>query len=54
MTQTVIVAVVVLAALAYVGRRAWAALRPARASEPGCGDGCGCSPAGAGRDWAES
>jgi hypothetical protein len=54
MTQTVIVALVVLVAVAFVARRAWATLRPKAAA--GCGDGCGCSGAEAGtsEDWARS
>ena len=54
MTQTVIVALVVLVAAAYVGRRVWAAVRPKAAA--GCGDGCGCGTAGAAssEDWARS
>jgi hypothetical protein len=54
MVQTVIVALVVLAAAAFVVRRAWATLRPRAAA--GCGDGCGCGdPAARGAgDWAES
>lgn len=57
--QTILVALVLAAAVAYLGRRWWAAARLARrpASEPaGCGDGCGCGPAGATRsdtaDWS--
>jgi hypothetical protein len=52
--QTLIVALVVVAAFAYVGRRVWAALRPKAVAGPGCGDGCGCGPGGGARDWAES
>ncbi len=54
MTQTLIVVLVVLLAVAYVARRAWATLRPKPAA--GCGDGCGCGPAqdGASGDWARS
>jgi hypothetical protein len=54
MTQTVIVALVVLAAVAFVARRAWATLRPKAAA--GCGDGCGCGSAetAASGDWARS
>jgi len=54
MTQTVIVALVVVLAVAYVARRVWATLRPKTAA--GCGDGCGCSGAqeGASGDWARS
>ena len=54
MTQTIIVALLVLLAAAFVARRVWAAVRPKAAA--GCGDGCGC---GAGQDaasgdWARS
>lgn len=55
--QTIVVLVVVLAALAYVGRRAWATLRPRRDAAGCASGGCGCgdAPAGAAhRDWAES
>ena len=54
MTQSVIVALVVLLAVAFVARRAWATLRPKAAA--GCGDGCGCGGAsdGASGDWAKS
>jgi hypothetical protein len=54
MAQTLIVAAVVLVALVFVGRRAWAALRPAR--DAGCASGCGCG-ADATRsdaDWAKT
>ncbi len=55
MTQTVIVALVVLLAAAYAGRRLWAALRP-KPTGAGCGDGCGCGGDGAraGGDWAKT
>jgi hypothetical protein len=54
MLETVIVALVVLAAAGFVARRAWATLRPKAAA--GCGDGCGCgtSEPGASGDWARS
>ncbi len=53
MRQTVIVALVVLLAAAFVARRVWAAVRPKAA---GCGDGCGCGGGqdGASGDWARS
>lgn len=50
--QTAIVALVVLTALVYVGRRVWAAARPKAAA--GCGDGCGCGATDGAQDWAES
>lgn len=52
--QTVIVALVVLLAAAFVARRLWATLRPKAAA--GCGDGCGCGTASepASGDWARS
>ena len=51
--QTLVVALIVLAAAAFVARRAWATLRPRRAG-PGCDAGCGCGDAqgAAGSDWA--
>ena len=54
MTQTIIVALVVLVAVLFVARRAWATLRPKTAA--GCGDGCGCGAGqeGASGDWAQS
>ena len=56
MTQTVIVALVVLVAVGFVARRAWATVRPKPAGGAGCGDGCGCGgPQGdAAGDWARS
>lgn len=51
--QTLIIAVLVLAALGYVGRRAWRTLRPSK--QAGCGDGCGCGDAaGTSDDWAKT
>jgi hypothetical protein len=54
MTQTVIAVLVVLLALGFVARRAWATLRPKAAA--GCGDGCGCAGGddAASGDWARS
>lgn len=46
--QTVVALLLVLAAVAYVARRAWRTLRPAVRSsssshdDGGCGTGCGC------------
>ena len=41
--QTLIVILIVLAAVAYIGRRAWRTVRAARGGDDaGCGAGCGC------------
>ncbi len=41
--QTLIVLLVVAAAVAYVARRAWRTLRVSRAADDAsCGSGCGC------------
>ncbi len=50
--QTLVVLLLVLAAAAYVGRRAWRTLRPRKAAE--CDAGCGCGDAGARDDWSRS
>lgn len=47
MMQTLVVGLIVLAALAYVGRRAWRTVAAARtpkggAGAGGCGSDCGC------------
>jgi hypothetical protein len=42
MLQTLIVGLIVLAALGYVGRRAWRTALAARAPKDGCGGDCGC------------
>lgn len=45
MMQTLIVGLIVLAALAYVGRRAWRTVSAARGPKDGaggCGSDCGC------------
>jgi len=43
MTQQVIVAVLVLTAVAFVGRRVWRTIAAARAPKSaGCASGCGC------------
>ena len=54
MVQTVVVVLIVLAAAAYVARRAWRTLRPARGA--GCAHDCGCgdSTADTDRDWART
>ncbi len=51
--QTFIILLVVAVAFAFVARRAWKTLRPAKA---GCGDGCGCGTAAsqATGDWAKT
>ena len=53
--QTLVVAVLVLAAVAFVARRAWRTLRPARAGA-GCDSGCGCGDAkgSTSSDWAST
>lgn len=53
--QTLIVALVVLAAVGFVARRAWATLRPRKAGA-GCDAGCGCGSesAAASGDWAKT
>jgi hypothetical protein len=52
--QTLVVALVVLAAGAYVARLAWRTLRPRK--DAGCASGCGCDTAekDAGSDWART
>lgn len=51
--QTLVIALVVVAAAAYVGRRAWRALRPK--AKAGCASDCGCGPESASSgDWAKS
>ena len=56
--QTLIVALIVLAAAVYVGRRLWRTLRPARGADAGggCAHGCGCGDAAAReeQDWART
>jgi hypothetical protein len=45
MLQTLVVGLIVLAALFFVGRRAWRTVSAARAPKgdgPGCGSDCGC------------
>ena len=44
MMQTLVVGLIVLAALAYVGRRAWRTVSAARVpkGDAGCGSDCGC------------
>jgi hypothetical protein len=51
--DTLIVGLVLLAAVGFLATRVLASVRSARASKDGCGGSCGCSPA-AGRmpkDW---
>ncbi|MDF1503871.1 FeoB-associated Cys-rich membrane protein [Roseisolibacter sp. H3M3-2] len=51
--QTLVVLLIVAAALAFVGRRAWAALRPRK--DAACASDCGCGDANAGtRDWSKT
>jgi hypothetical protein len=51
--QTLIVVFVVAAAVAFVGRRAWATLRPRRGA--GCASDCGCGDSAPGPgDWSKS
>ena len=47
--QTVIVLLIVAAALAYLGLRGWRALAAGRRADDdaACGSGCGCAPRGA-------
>jgi len=53
MLQTLIVALIVLAAATYVGRKIWRALRPKATA--GCASDCGCgSDAAQSGDWAKS
>jgi hypothetical protein len=53
MIQTLIVALIVLAAAAYVGRKLWRALHPKAAA--GCASDCGCgADAAQPTDWAKS
>jgi hypothetical protein len=41
--QTLLVGLIVLAALAFIGRRAWRTVSAARAPKgDGCGSDCGC------------
>ncbi len=42
--QTLVVALAVLGAAAYLARKTWLALAGIRRAKnaPGCGDGCGC------------
>ena len=51
--QTLVVVLIVLAAAAYVGRRAWSTLRPKKAA--GCDAGCGCAAdESSSKDWAKT
>ena len=42
MLQTLLAGLVVLAALLYVGRRAWRTVLAGRVAKDGCGSDCGC------------
>jgi len=56
MIQTILVALLVLAAAVYIGRRAWRTIRPNAepgAAAPGCA-GCGSNAANAGLTDAPS
>jgi FeoB-associated Cys-rich membrane protein len=56
MAETLVVGVIVSAAVLFIGRRAWRAVQSARrASAGGCDAGCGCDTGAAAppRDWAE-
>ncbi len=44
MLEPLIIGAIVLTAIIYIGRRAWAAIAAARAPKGGCGSGCGCAP----------
>ena len=47
--QTLLALLLVVAALAYLGRRTWRTLRATRkAAGEGCGTGCGCESGGSG------
>ena len=53
LVQTLVVVLIIAAALGYVGRRAWRAVRPRKAA--GCDAACGCGDAASdGDDWAKS
>ena len=45
MLEQLLVALIVLTAVAFIGRRAWRAIAAARAPKgAGCDSGCGCAP----------
>jgi len=44
--QTLLALLLVLLAVAYVARRFWRTLRPARSGGADCGTGCGCGSEG--------
>ena len=50
--QTIVIACIVLAAAAYVGRRIWRTLRPK--AQAGCGADCGCGAESQSSDWAKT
>jgi hypothetical protein len=53
MIQTLVIALIVLAAAAYAGRKVWNTLRPKKSA--GCATDCGCSTDAAdGNDWAKT
>ncbi len=43
--DAMIVGLIVLAAVAFLGRRAWRSWKAARAATSGCASGCGCGTA---------
>jgi hypothetical protein len=51
--QTLIVALLVLAAAVYVGRRLWSTLRPKKTTGA-CDAGCGCGGEASSNDWAKT
>lgn len=52
--ETIIVALVVLLAATFIGRRIFAAVRSARNAKAGCSD-CGCgTPTSSESDWSKS
>lgn len=43
--QTLIIALIIVAAATYIGRRVWQTVAAARAPKgAGCASGCGCEP----------
>ena len=52
--QTILVALIVLGAAVYVGRKTWRAMRPK--ADAGCASDCGCSTASSesAGDWSKT
>lgn len=50
--QTLIIALIVLAAAVYVGRKVWQTLRPK--AKAGCASDCGCGADSQPSDWAKT